>query len=242
MSNKKSIIPIPSATDNPELEARLVALTDELKALKDKISAFQTLIRTHLADELIVVQELTVLYKQQKEAKKLQRLEQQKRGKNYAAPTGLTTVPKQRENDPAEQHEKKRLYREAMLQVHPDKFMLQAEQIDLATEVTAKLIAIYEEDDLAMLQAFHAHIFNGNVLSIAVLPTTGVQDNNYLQLQLQRLEAELADTKNSEIYALCQQHEAPMPFIAELKIYYLDRISKLRKRTRTTSFKDGNSL
>lgn len=106
-------------------------------------------------------QELFILNKQIKKAKQL---EQKKRGKNYKEPQGLLSIPhKNVASVPSEQQkEKSRLYRGAMLHVHPDKFHISEIETDIATEVTSRLIEINKTESLETLQAYHTHIFKGN--------------------------------------------------------------------------------
>ena len=93
---------------------------------------------------IIESQELFILYKQIKKAKKAKRLEQKKRGKNYKESEGLQIISSKKKSIilPKEQIEKKRLYREAMLHVHPDKFFKNEEQTEIATDITRQLIEI----------------------------------------------------------------------------------------------------
>tara|TARA_R110002051_G_scaffold319378_2_gene403353 strand:+ start:732 stop:1448 length:717 start_codon:yes stop_codon:yes gene_type:complete len=219
------------------LQARLDSLTQELDAIQLKTSNFENILRSHLENALIEEQELTVLYKQQKAAKKEKRLHQKKQGKNYREEEGLQPMAKEKitPSDSSEQKEKKRLYREAMLHVHPDKFSMQEDKLDLATTITTKLIDIYSTGDLETLKAFHAHIFQSNnlisnhaALQLKNLPTR----SNYLQLEVQKMAKLLEEAKSRHTYKVLLEYEDPMTFLDELKAYYEDRLFKLRKRTR----------
>ena len=185
---------------------------------------------------MIEEQELSLLYKQQKKAKKEKRQVQKKLGKNYQVPTSLQNTKRAPlvDKNTKEQLQKKRLYREAMLHVHPDKFLMQKDKLDLATEITAQLIEIYQSGDLATLEAYHAHIFHGNTLTALGKPTltkgTGLA---YLQMELKNLNEELSQAKNRHTYKVLTEYENPMSFVDELKSYYKDRLTKLRKRTRS---------
>lgn len=220
-----------------QLQAKILDLGIELREVTDRIAAFESLLASKIADQIIEEQELSLLYKQQKKAKKDQRDAQKRRGKNYRPPVDMLpqvikTIPKK---NAEEQQERKRLYREAMLFVHPDKFSLQVDKMDLATEITTKLIEIYQTGDLETLKAYHAHIFSGNTL-LAPL-TQPVQSNgsgtDYLLMELNKLQKELEYAKSKHTYAVLTTYENPMLFLEELKAYYQDRISKLKKRTRT---------
>lgn len=225
---------------NPEqesIQAQLDSLTKELEAIQVKTNNFENILRSHLEDVLIEVQELTVLYKQQKAAKKEKRLHQKKQGKNFKEEKGLQSLIKEKtsQKDPNEQREKKRLYREAMLHVHPDKFSMQVDKVDLATEITIKLMDIYTTGDLETLRAYHAHIFhdtdlvpNDVVSQLRKLPTKG----NYLQMEIQKILKLIEEAKNRHTYKVLSEYENPMTFLDELMAYYEDRLFKLKKRTR----------
>ena len=218
------------------LRLRIKTIAGELNQILQKTLAFETVLRTKLANELIKIQELTVLYKQQKKDKKLKRLAQKKRGKNYVEPIGLVANPKSLKPEmPVESAmEMKRLYREAMLYVHPDKFSLQDDQLDIATEVTTKLIEIYKSGDLEQLKFYHGHIFSGNALEIvgAMAKKENIADDLYLKNELIKVEQQLQQAKEKYTYKVLTEYSDPMTFILELKEFYTDKINKLKKRTR----------
>ncbi|MFT4831295.1 MAG: hypothetical protein ACI815_000940 [Psychroserpens sp.] len=224
-------------TEQEALHSQLDALVLELETIQQKTINFENILRSHLENVLIEEQELTVLYKQQKAAKKEKREHQKKRGKNYRAVEGLQSIALQKTSstDPKELQEKKRLYREAMLHVHPDKFSMQADKLDLATAVTTKLIDIYSSGDLETLRAYHAHIFQGNeLLPNHVFPQKDniLPKDNYLQMEIDKITKRLKEAKNRHTYKVLQEYKNPMIFLEELKAYYEDRLFKLRKRTR----------
>ncbi len=225
---------------NTSLESEIARLREELEQLTTKVDAFEVSLRSHLASEIIEVQELSVLYKEQKKAKKQKRLEQKKRGKNYREPFDLkpqkrsATVRVEKEED---LKEKKRLYREAMLHIHPDKFALQDDKIDLATELTTRLVAIYNHEDLDALKAFHAHLFSQNTLPLK----ESLEDKNikleaspdaYLLREKEQLERAIDALKSKYTYHVLFTYKDPMTFLDEMKAFYQDRIQKLRRRTR----------
>jgi hypothetical protein len=221
-----------SLTKN-NLEEQILLLQKELDEILQKTGTFEALLRARLSDLIIETQELYVLYKQQKRAKKEIRLEQKKRGKNYQEPVGLKVIAKKEKEVVSTEHqkEKKRLYREAMLQVHPDKFFMKEDETDLATELTAKLIEIYKTESLETLQAFHAHIFAGNT---AILPSksAGFSSHTYLQLEVEKLQKAIEVAQNDQLHKVLSEYENPLAFADELKQYYEHRIVQLKKRTR----------
>lgn len=220
------------------LKATIKVLQQELNEIKQKLSDFEAILRSNLINEIIEEQELTVLYKKLQKDKKEKRFLQKQKGKNFKAVQGLNVVHKKNtdnlNND--EQKEKKRLYREAMLFVHPDKFSMQEDKIDLATEVTTKLIEIYNNGSLEELQMLNTHILSGNALikfndSLKINKKL-VEKDIYLQNQLEQLKKEIEFVKNEHTYKVLTEYENPLTFIDELKAYYNDRIFKLKKRTR----------
>lgn len=241
-SNQMTSNNLPVSDNHDEqllLKNQIRVLKEELETVEQKTLAFESVLRTELAGLMIEVQELTVLYKQQKLAKKAKRLEQKKRGKHYKVPEGLKPVSQapEKKQEAGEGKEMKRLYREAMLHVHPDKFSMAEEKQDLATEVTTKLIDIYHSGDLKALQAYHGHIFSGNALEgvqdVSALTKALDSKDQYLENEKERLEGELAAAKNTPTYKVLIEYDDPMSFLNELRVYYRDRLSKLRRRTRS---------
>ena len=124
---------LPISNDNEQeqllLKAKINLLQQELNDIEQETTAFEAILQSHLVNELIEEQELIVLCKKLQQAKKEKRLAQKKKRKNFKEITGLKVIPKNKVNTNSEneQKEKKRLYREAMVYVHPDKFSLHNE-------------------------------------------------------------------------------------------------------------------
>ncbi|MFT7899619.1 hypothetical protein VBY74_06515 [Tenacibaculum ascidiaceicola] len=219
------------------LKEKINALKTKIEAIETKLFPFEQSLRSEIADLLIEERELTVLYKEQKKAKKEKRLEQKRKGKNYKEPTGIVPISKKAVTEKTNQKEKKRLYKEAMLYVHPDKFSMQEKEQQKALETTTKLIEIYQNGSMEELEAFHAHIFGGNTMmnfSKDISLVKKVTSNaTYLKNEIERLENQLTDLLDSYTYKVLTTYKNPMSFVDELKVYYDDRIFKLRKRTRT---------
>jgi hypothetical protein len=239
----KHTLPVSNDTAQEQLllKAKITLLQQELNIIEQKTNAFEAILRSHLINELIEEQELTVLYKKVQLAKKEKRFAQKKKGKNFKEVDGLKVIAKKSLNETSEgdQKEKKRLYREAMLFVHPDKFSMNHEKIDLATEVTTKLIAIYQNGSLDELQIFHTHIFSGNaMMQLPEFSEKSIKEDAYLQNELLKLEKQLQLAKTKHTYKVLTEYENPLTFIDELKEYYHDRIFKLKKRTRKASMFD----
>ncbi|MDP3312205.1 hypothetical protein [Lutibacter sp.] len=227
-----------SLTNNNEeqllLKAKIKLLQHELEEIEQKTKDFENTLRYHLTNEIIEVQELTVLYKKLKLAKKEKRLSQKQKGKNYKETVGLKVIPTKRGslNSIDNQKKLKQLYREAMLQVHPDKFLMNDLKVDLATEVTTKLIEIYQTGNLEELQLFHTHIFSGNALMQSIDSIENKVKDTFLQKEIELLNKNIELAKIRHTYKVLLEYPNPLSFIDELKEFYNDRIVKLKKRTR----------
>lgn len=222
------------------LQAQIAQLKLELAEVSGQVDAFEALLRSQLTGELIAEQELSVLYKAQKAAKKAKRLAQKKKGKRYVEPVGLKPQKQPGVRPPISEgdaKEKKRLYREAMLYVHPDKFSMHDDQMDLATELTTRLVEIYQNEDLTTLRAYHAHLFSNFDLTKEVIPAptkTALSSSSdaYLIKEKAQLEDALKSLKSRHTYHILSTYPNPSTFVEELRSYYQDRINKLKRRTR----------
>lgn len=216
------------------LKAKLKALQNELAVVLQKTTAFEITLRSHLENEIIEEQELTVLYKKLQQEKKQKRLAQKQKGKKFKQPIGLKIINKNKEASATveDQKERKRLYREAMLFSHPDKFSMDENKVDLATEITANLIDIYKNGNLETLQNYHTHICSGNAFLELIPVNKNIVNDIYLEKEIEQLIIKLDKAKNKHTYKVLTEYENPLSFISELKEFYADRIFKLKKRTR----------
>lgn len=223
-----------------QIQISIEAIKQEIETITNKIQDFEAVLKQHTTDYIIEFQELNTLYKQQKRAKKDKRLSQKQRGKHYKAPTGLQIETQKQPPNSSLNSEtlqlKKRLYREAMLQVHPDKFSLSPHEQESATEITTQLIHIYKHEDLNALQLFHAQVFSNTIglkSNTETIATPPISKMDALHITLKQLETELKTLKESELYNIISNHQNPIHFIDELIIHYKDKIAKFKKRTRT---------
>jgi hypothetical protein len=235
MSKEK--LPSTGQTDQKKLREQIQAFQNQLEEIEKEIQTFKALLYSHLSDLIVEEQELFILYKKIKKAKKAKRLEQKQRGKNYKEPKGLQIILEKKKNvlTAEQQQEKKRLYREAILHVHPDKFSRNEKETDIATKITSRLIEIYKTESLETLQAYHTHIFKGNTeinLGDVASKVKVSSKDTYLQQEKDRIEKAIDLAKNHQLYKVITEYEDPLTFIYELKNYYEDRILKLKKRTR----------
>ncbi len=235
MSKEK--LPSTGQVDQQKLREQIQAFQDELEEIQKEIQTFRALLYSHISDLIVEEQELFTLYNQIKKAKKAKRLEQKKRGKNYKEPKGVQIISEKKKIviSSEQQKEKKRLYREAILHIHPDKFSMNEKDTIIATEITSRLIEIYKTGNLETLQAYHAHIFKGNTdinLDDVDSKIKVSTKDNYLQQEKERIEKAILIAKNHQLYKVITEYENPLTFMYELKDYYEDRILKLKKRTR----------
>jgi hypothetical protein len=224
------------------LQAEISELQAELEKVKKELNVFETEIRAKLDREIARIQELTILYKKQKREKKEKRLEQKKRGKNYKEPKQVNRSEKIKGDEISlsihEQKELKRIYKEAIVQVHPDKIDHKGEvdKIQRATLITTQLNAIYKSGDLEELINFYQYIILGNELSEKDKSMENTADPKarllFLRRKKETLIKNLEELKASYIYNVLTTYENPLSFIEELHQQFKERIVQLEKRTR----------
>jgi regulator of replication initiation timing len=221
------------------LEQAILALEQELERASSEVELFESKIVGALYTEILRVRELTVLYKDLKKAKKDKRLEQKKKGKNYKAPIG-TNLPISIEEDKIMQltysNDRKRLYREALVKVHPDKFAQDEALVSKANELTARLIEVYKNGDMGDLVSLHQHIVTGNAMNYDLSQPESIKDPlaliEYLKKKKTELKYALELVKKSEFYQVLYSYVNPLTYIEELKEQFAFRIQQLEKRTR----------
>src|SRR5688572_22577607 len=106
-----------------ELEQEIAVLEKTLSESEQKVNLFTAQIRNQLHPQIKRIQELVALYKKLKQEKKAKRLEQKKKGKHYQPPQQFPAPQNARVNGEKtpepNQQDLKRLYKEAIVQVHP---------------------------------------------------------------------------------------------------------------------------
>ncbi|WP_196894143.1 hypothetical protein [Aureivirga marina] len=235
--------------NNKELIAKLkqeiFLLEEELKQVSFELNGFQHEIRMVLHEEIKHINFLEKLYKEQKREKKEKRRKQKKKGKNYTEPTKLLSKSTEKNDDSTNQVVKKnlkKLYKESVVKVHPDKYANESEETQQkAQELTTELNDLYQKGDLRELEHLYNHILSGNAF-ISVREDVETIENptsmvKYLQHQKSKIEEELQEEKESHLYFVLKNYENPLSYIYELKIYFEDRIMKLEKRTRFKKLK-----
>jgi hypothetical protein len=234
----------PTPEPNPQIEAleREIALLEkELQIAETELNVFTTQIRQQLHLQIIRIRELTDLYKKQKAAKKTKRLEQKKKGKNYREPNAIKRTENGSSGDEKAampgQQELKRLYKEAIRQVHPDKFANEETEIsERATALTVQLNQIYDTGDLAELQGFYEHIISGNAMSHVPYKSETISDPEamltFLRKKQQDLQTSLSEIKSSQLFEVLKTYAEPLSFIPELRQQFEERIIIMEKRTR----------
>lgn len=230
-----------STAEIAELEWEIAQLEGELLATEEEINVFGAKLRAALAPEIARLEELSALYKAQKNAKKAKRQAQKMRGKNYQEPKGIkktsspsSPTPPSQDQD---QDELRKLYREAIVQVHPDKFAsAEPDLTEKAHSLAARLNSLYDAGDLEGLRDFHIHILSGNALSHTPFEPQTVANPAALKVHLEkqrdRLRALLAETMENHLYHVLKTYPFPIDFLGELQIYFRDRIAVMEKRTR----------
>jgi hypothetical protein len=227
-----------SQENNQILEAEIIALELILAEKQLQQFAFEQFVRTSLNNQLLEIRRLDALFKAEKNAKKDKRLVQKKKGKNYVEPVGIKIVSKKKiEFDSIENNEElKKIYKETIKLVHPDKFSGNEVDIRKATKITTELIAIYKSGDLASIKDFYEYIIFGNTLTLpeTIIKSQKKETNqlDYLKKKKLKLLAEIDALENSAIYKLSLSVNDKEAFIGNLKTEFEERIVTLLKRTR----------
>jgi hypothetical protein len=240
---------LPEKKPDPE-NAAIAALQMEISALQKtfdleriKLNGFNQLIHTQLDKVIAQVLHLFELYKSQKKAKKDKRLAQKKKGKNYKEPTAVIQksilVANNFGLDKETQQEIRRIYKEAILQVHPDKIHHDSgeEKIQKATAITAQLNGLYKKGDLEELIQFYQFVILGDEAADQDNTTHPIV-NSKVRLDALRKKKidilkQIEDLQQSFTYQVLVTYENPLTFIDELRIQFQERIKQLEKRTRT---------
>jgi len=216
------------------LKTRIAQLEKELDEVVTKTRSFEAKLLIHIEDDIIQERELNAVYRKLRNAKKQKRLEQKRRGKNYKEPTSNLIPPKQElpTFDLSNKQEFKRLYKETMFLVHPDKYSLNEDMGEKATEATANLIDIYKSGDLNKMRLFHEHVIRGNAMEENSIKADEKEPDAYLESEIERLTEALYQAKQKRTYQVLTTYDDPESYALELKAFYADRIEKLIKRTR----------
>lgn len=233
------------------LEQEIASLTHELKDIEYRVRGVETQIQLRYSTEIHRIRELGTLYKKQKKGKKEQRAQQKKRGKNYPQVAGLKEIPAPTQTTPTNSSPNKvnlkKLYREAMLQVHPDKFSNDTSEMHLRSqELTIQLIDIYQSGNLDLLRHFHSYIMSGNAIIANSREKNLIEDQQatykYLLKEKENLLKTLQKTKESWIYEILATNMDPAQFMDDLSSQFSLRIHQLERRTRINKgTKDNNT-
>lgn len=224
------------------LEQEIAALETALQQTEHALNIFERQISVQLSSQIDRIRELTALYKKQQDNKKAWRLQQKKKGKNYREPVGLVKLKRKITGDdpldPEDRQELRRLYKEAIMQVHPDKFSRESDLLsEKATALTVQLIDIYKGGNLDDLKDFHEHIISGNALSHVPFAPETVADPAALLVYLLKKRDEmiqmLEELKASAFHRVLTTYVDPFTFIDELRLLFEQRIVQLEKRMKS---------
>ncbi|BDD06178.1 hypothetical protein [Aureibacter tunicatorum] len=220
------------------LKADIDRTEKEIDTVKSELNAFRLRIRTELRVEIAQIQKLQALYNEQKKLKKEKRREQKRKGKNFRTKENTLVSKQQKETRKScavneNLNELKRLYKEGVVKVHPDKIQSNDDdEIKQATELTILLNEHYQNANLEQLRRLHQQIFSG----LTNLKLDMKVDHNEkiwsLKVELRDLKFELEELQASQLYVVLRQLDKEK-YLSDLRNYFHDKINKLRKRTRS---------
>ncbi len=224
-----------------KLELEISDLELELENVERELNRFQQDLRSALQVQIAQIHKLQNLYREQKKEKKEKRLMQKKKGKNYVESTKIVASKKdlvrEKENLNSEKINLKRIYKESIVKVHPDKFSNEnIEKQEKANALTVELNDLYQKGDLRELENLYDHIINGNAFTPFISEKNDYNNpeamRRYLEHKREAIKSQLSEEKSSPLYFVLQNYKEPNTYIEELRIAFADRILKLEKRTR----------
>lgn len=223
-----------------KLKFEIELLDQELRELQQNLKPYENLIYEQLRNEFGQLATLSELHKKYTKDKKQKRQEQKERGKNYKAAKNLIKAnPKETNvstNKDLIKADLKKIYREAINKIHPDKISHKSDEtaIYTATELTAQLNKLYKNGDLEDLKFFYYTLTDENLLKTNG-PNKNLPANDYYKLLIkeqQNLEAEIKALMDTSFFYYFNQNKKPQEFIDDLRERLLIKIKKLKKRTK----------
>ncbi|MCH6232360.1 hypothetical protein [Cognataquiflexum rubidum] len=233
---------VPNKDSIQKLLAEISVLEENISIIGGEISTFENTLRQKLGLLISRLVSLNEKMKEKQQLKKAKRLEQKKRGKNYKEPVQvLSPKPTKKftpESSEDEKQELRRLYKEAIVQVHPDKLGPSDEEdaVKTATDLTAQLNNIYKNGDLEQLLNFYQiniQGYSGETSNLAETVTVNPKIRlEALKTKKESLARKLKSLEANYLYHVLKTYDNPLTFINELELQFQEKIGKLEKRTR----------
>jgi flagellar biosynthesis regulator FlaF len=214
------------------LEQQASELKTELDRLQREIRQWEQLVWDRLHPEIKLVQELKATIKAKKTVKKQKRQEQKRKGKNFDPNMPVPSPPKAQSPKSEVREEIKQLFRSSLKLVHPDR-QGQDDDDALATAhgLTSRLNTLYAIQDLDGLREFYETLSQH---SIQEIPDNARTNNRQtlLHAEITTLRKEIEACKQSYFYQVMQEKHDTERWIAELRVYFEERIPVLQKRAK----------
>lgn len=233
---------VPNKDSIQKLLSEISVLEENISIIGGEISTFENTLRQKLGLLISRLVSLNGKMKEKQQLKKAKRLEQKKRGKNYKEPVQvLSPKPAKKftpESSEDEKQELRRLYKEAIVQVHPDKLGPSDEEdaVKTATDLTAQLNSIYKNGDLEQLLDFYQDKILGNSTEENSKTELPLVDSKIrltaLKTKKENLTKKLQGLQSNYLYHVLKTYDNPAAFTDELEAQFREKIIKLEKRTR----------
>jgi hypothetical protein len=224
------------------IQSKIEQLEQELIHIKQQLRPIQNLIHQQLQQEIQQLARLSELHKKYQIDKKSKRKEQKQRGKNYKKPEpGIQILKPQASlntKNGSTNPELKKLFREAIVKIHPDKINHKSEAITLqkATDLTAQLNQLYKNGDLDDLKLFYSTISQEFTISGKISTDDNIQSltqhKNLLLKKQQKLITELDAIKTTRLFYCLSEEIQTIEFIENIRETLFAKIKKLERRTR----------
>ncbi|WMJ72127.1 hypothetical protein RCC89_02930 [Cytophagaceae bacterium ABcell3] len=215
------------------LQKEIALLTQELKKVQKQLAPLENEVHNRLHKEIERVQELTNIYKKQQEQTKTEQPEQEQNNpqpNDKKASKKATFILNEEEKKVL-----KRIYKEAIRQVHPDKLIQTGCQDaeKTATKLTAELNRIYKHEDLEELIKFYERVIASTFIggTSAKVDIDPELRRGFLEKKKQVIASGIKELKSSYLYTVMATYKNPLSFVDELRKHFTRKIEVLEKRT-----------
>lgn len=222
-----------------DLKAELLLLQNEYSQKAKQLSQFENFLREKLNSQLVTIRELEAVYKAEKRAKKDKRIQQKLKNKKSGTTSSFSVAVQATAQSTAKEEiptDIKKLYREALQNIHPDKFAHNTDHAQIANEITTELIQVYQNNDFDRLKDLHELIIYGNILELSNQNTSVESPKKdtleSVQKEIETLQQHILVLQNSQLYLLMIENEDVQKLLETLKTQFEERIQVLLKRTR----------
>lgn len=199
------------------VEIQLNAIENEKVEIEKALHEFSIQYNTILGKTILEILKIKKQLAQSEKEREQAEAEEEEFSKDYESKKDI----KIRSLNEAEQKELKKLYREASMQCHPDKFIDDPVKVIIAQQVFVSLTEAYKSNDLEKVREILHNIKSGNFNMDELAHSNKKED---LKAQISNLKRKLKETteilnalKVSSSYNIIESHKDLNQYFSELK-------------------------